>query len=123
MCDSRGASPYLFCCFFVVVIKHLYTGLPTRLNMPYACEYNSKALNKCGKINKYNKRQSVGPSGFRDHGKRNPIKSNGICRIGDFLGFFNASTHRPKIYYSLFHPYLTLGSTCGVNVCSVNAQS
>ena len=52
--------------------------------------------------------------------KRNPIKSNGI---GDFLGFFNASTHRPKIYYSLFHPYLTLGSTCGVNVWSVNAQS
>ena len=25
--------------------------------------------------------------------------------------------------YSLFHPYLTLGSTCGVNVWSVNAQS
>ena len=55
--------------------------------------------------------------------KRNPIKSNGICGIENFLDFFNASTHRPKIYYSLFHPYLTLGSTCGVNVWSVNAQS
>ena len=52
--------------------------------------------------------------------KRNPIKSNGICGISDCLGFFNARTHKmkelPKIYYSLFHPYLTLGSTCGVNV-------
>ena len=56
--------------------------------------------------------RTVGPSGFRDreaiHGittrKWNPMKSNGICGIGDFLGVFNASTHRPKIYYSLFHP-------------------
>ena len=59
--------------------------------------------------------------------KRNIMKSNGICGIGDFLGFFNASTHRPKIYCSLFHPYLTyLRSptyTCGVNVWSANAQS
>ena len=71
--------------------------------------------------------QSVPPSWKTDgirgiaSRKRNPINANGICRIGDFIGFFNVSTHRPKIYYSLFHPYLTLGSTCGVNVLSVNA--
>ena len=60
--------------------------------------------------------------GIRGIASRKPIKSNGICGISDFLGFFNASTHRPKLYYSLFYPYLTLGSTCGVNVWSVNAQ-
>ena len=58
--------------------------------------------------------------------KQNPIKSNGICRIGDFLSFFNAGTHTLILIglnYTTVCFTSLLDSTCGVNVWSAKAES